>query len=151
MQNNSGVVLSRSRSGESSLKLTLFLKNRGIIYTLAPGAVGGRTKFGGGTEPFVWGVFNLRQGKNNGFYLTDVDIADDMIGLRRRPEALFIAIKWGRLITRYLISENPDDELLANLYWNMRILCCENIPVDIADWRFIWRWLMLWGLSLIHI
>lgn len=145
--NNSGVVLARSRSGESSIKLTLFLKNQGIIYSLATGAVGGRTRFGGGTEPFVWGVFNFRQGKHNGLYLNNVDIVDDMIKLRRRPRALFMAIKWGRLITRHLVPANPDDSLLANLYWNMRLLCIDNIPVEVADWRFIWRWLMLWGIA----
>lgn len=146
-EKNSGVILARSRTGESGLKLILFVKDQGIIYALAPGAVGERTRFGGGTEPFVWGVFSFRTGKNNGIYLTDIDIVDDMINLRRRPEAILTAVKWTRLLKRYFISSHPDNDLLANLYWNMKILCDEKIPAEVADWRFMYRWLMLWGIA----
>ena len=141
--NNSGVMLARSQTGESSIKLRLFLKGRGLIYALASG----RTRFGGSIEPFIWGVFNLKPGKNGGLYLKEVEIKDDMIELRQRPQALLTAVKWVKLLTKYLIPENPDDELLANLYWNMKLLCANNIPVEISSWRFIWRWLKLWGIA----
>ena len=143
----SGIVLARAQTGESSIKLTLFLKKRGIIYALAPRAEGGRTRFGGGTEPFIWGVFSFKPGKSGGNYLSEIEIKDDMIGLRRRSEAMFSAVKWSRLLIQNLIPENPDDELLANLYWNMKLLCDNKIPVEVSDWRFVWRWLRIWGIA----
>ena len=60
---------------------------------------------------------------------------------------MFSAVKWSRLLIQNLIPENPDDELLANLYWNMKLLCNNKIPVEVSDWRFVWRWLRLWGIA----
>lgn len=153
----SGTVLARSRIGEGGLQLTLFLKGIGMTRMLAPGAEsesksGGRTRgakvrFGGATEPFMWCVFQLHRGRNGGLYLSGADAADDMLPMRRRPEALLTAVRWSKLLMKLLPFEQPDDELAANLYWNMRLLCCDGLKVDAADWRFMYRWLMLWGLA----
>ena len=143
----SGVVLSRSRTGEAGLRLMLFLRGEGLLWASAPGAESGSVRFGGGTEPFVWGTFQLRKGRGGGLYLSSVDIADDMLPLRRRPEALYMAVRWSRLVKRFLPSELPADELLANLYWNMRLLSAPQVPPAAAEWRFLWRWLTEWGLA----
>ena len=57
------------------------------------------------------------------------------------------AIKWTRAISKYLIREHPDDDLLTNLYWSMKLLSEPKVPADASDWRFIWRWLQEWGLA----
>ena len=116
----SGVVLARTAAGEGDLLLTLFLKGRGLIRASARGAASGRVRFGGGTEPLVWGSFRLHRGRGGGVYLNAVDVIDGMIPLRRRPEALRAAVRWAKLLTRHLMAEHPADDLLANLYWNMR-------------------------------
>ena len=143
----SGVVLARSQMGEGGLWLTLFLKGQGLLRASAPGAERGRVRFGGGTEPFVWGAFHLHRGRGGGLYLSGVDVADDMLPLRRRPEALLVAVGWSKLLTRRLMPGHPDDGLLANLYWNMRLLCVPHVPPEAAEWRFLWRWLAEWGLA----
>ena len=143
----SGAVLARSRMGEAGLWLTLFLKGQGILRASAPGAEAGRVRFGGGTEPFVWGAFHLRRGRGGGLCLNGADVADDMMGLRNRPDALYMAVRWSRLLTRLLIPEHPADDLLANLYWNMRLLSNPIAPPEAAEWRFLYRWLMEWGLA----
>ncbi len=143
----SGVVLARARTGESGLWLTLFLRGEGVLRATAPGAESGHVRFGGGTEPFVWGTFQLHRGRAGGLCLSGVDIADDMLSLRKRPEALYTAVRWSRLVKRFLPFEYPADVLLANLYWNMRLLSVPAVPPAAAAWRFLWRWLEDWGLA----
>ena len=148
LQSASGVVLRRRIAGEGDLNLTLFLKGLGMAHVSAKGAAGGSVRFGGATEPLVWGKFELYRPRDEGgkLYLKSVDVADDMLSLRNRPEALFTAVRWFRLLTRRLMEGHADDELLANLYWNMKLLC-GGLPVEIVEWRFIWRWLKGWGLA----
>ena len=143
----SGVVLARSQMGEGGLWLTLFLKGQGLMRASAPGAERGRVRLGGGTEPFVWGAFSLHRGRNGGLYVNGVDIADDMLPLRRRPEALRLAVRWSKRLMRWLMPDHPDDALLANLYWNMRLLSAPSVPCGAVGWRFLWRWLTLWGIA----
>ena len=148
LESASGVVLNRRITGEGDLSLTLFLKKLGIAYVSAKGAAGGKVRFGGATEPMVWSAFELYRPKDEGgrLYLKSVDVADDMLPLRSRPEAVFATARWFRLLTRHLIEGHADDELLANLYWNMKLLC-GALPVEVVEWRFMWRWLKSWGLA----
>lgn len=143
----SGAVLARKRMGEGGLWLVLFLKGHGLLRASAPGAERGRTRFGGGTEPFVWGAFQLHRGKGGGLWLGGVDVADDMLPLRRRPEALLMAARWSKLLIRHVIPEHPADALVADLYWNTKLLCAAHVSAEAAGWRFLWRWLVDWGLA----
>jgi DNA repair protein RecO (recombination protein O) len=148
-QSASGVVLSRRVIGEGDLMLTLFLKEMGMTAASARGAATGKVRFGGGTEPLVWGVFTLYQGKGGEGkkYLKSVDVADDMLNLRTSANALFAAVRWAKLLMRHLMEGHPANDLLANLYWNMKLLNEREIPVEALEWRFVWRWLRSWGLA----
>lgn len=143
----SGALLSRVCMGEGDLWLTFFLKGEGLLRASAKGAERGRVRFGGATEPLTWGVFQLHRGRSGGRYLSGADIADDMISLRRSPKALMTAVRWARLVIRHLPPGHPADDLLANLYWNMKLLSEPGVPPELADWRFCWRWLISWGLA----
>lgn len=143
----SGVVLRRTLAGEGDLSLTLFLREKGMLRLFARGAATGKVRFGGGSEPLVWGAFKYYQGRGGGLYLESVDIADDMFSLRHRREGLFAAVRWVKLLMRFLPAGHTADDLLAGLYWNMKLLGNTEIPVEAADWRFFWRWLKGWGLA----
>ncbi|MDR2523394.1 MAG: recombination protein O N-terminal domain-containing protein [Synergistaceae bacterium] len=149
----SGVVLGRRMVGEGDLLLSLFLKGIGLTSASARGAAMGKVRFGGGTEPLVWGVFTLYLGRGGKKHLKGVDVADDMLPLRGRPEVLFAAVHWVKLLRRRLMEvtvdspSHPSDGLLANLYWNMKLLCSPQIPVEAVEWRFLRRWLKDWGLA----
>jgi DNA repair protein RecO (recombination protein O) len=146
----SGVVLGRRILGEGDLYLTLFLKGLGLVFVSARGAASGKVRFGGGTEPLVWGTFTLYQskgGEGGKKYLKGVDVADDMLKLRSRAEALFAAVRWAKLLTRHLMEGHPSDDLLANFYWSMKLTADGVIPVEAVEWRFLWRWLKNWGLA----
>ena len=137
----SGVVLYRDLSGEKNLWLKLFLKEFGIINVTA-------RRSSGDTEPFIWGKFGLRKKKNSvNYYIEEIDVADDMLQLRKRRASIFTALKWIKLISKYLTKEQADNELLANLYWSMKLLEEPRVPVEISNWKFLWRWLESWGLA----
>ncbi|MBR6900447.1 MAG: hypothetical protein IKN30_00095, partial [Synergistaceae bacterium] len=61
--------------------------------------------------------------------------------------SLFTAVKWLKLVMKFLTAGQPDDELLANLYWSMKLLARPQIPAEVSDWKFLWRWLESWGLA----
>ncbi|MBQ7196124.1 MAG: hypothetical protein IJS40_01800 [Synergistaceae bacterium] len=137
----SGVILYRDISGEKNLWLKLFLKGFGIVNVTA-------RRSSGDTEPFIWGKFGLKKKKNTtNYYIDEFEIADDMLPLRKRRETILTAIKWTNIIKKYLTIGQADDELLANLYWSMKLLGEPNVPPEASSWKFLWRWLENWGLA----
>ncbi len=140
-----GVILSREQMGENSLWVRLFLRGYGIMNVTAPYGKGG---FGGDNEPFVWGVFDLqKKQRSRNYFIYDIDVNDDMLRMRQSRDTITTALKWAKTVIKYLAKEQPDDELLANLYWCMKLLCFPAVPADVSDWRFLWRWLKNWGLA----
>jgi DNA repair protein RecO (recombination protein O) len=139
-------VLNRRVAGEGDLLLTLFLKGSGMVFVSARGGGAGKVRFGGGTEPLMWGTFSLYEGGGGRRHLKSADAADDMLKLRSRPDTLFAAIRWAKLLMRRLPPEHPADDLLANFYWSMKLLD-GGFPAAAAEWRFLWRWLKNWGLA----
>ncbi len=137
----SGVILHREISGEKKLWLKLFLKDFGIIN------VNSRRSLGD-SEPLTWGKFSLAKKKKSvNYYVDDIEIADDMLALRKSRDSIFTALKWTKIISKFLTPEQPDNDLLTNLYWSMNLLKDSRVPVDAADWKFLWRWLENWGIA----
>ncbi|MBQ6971717.1 MAG: hypothetical protein IJP86_05095 [Synergistaceae bacterium] len=136
-----GVTLSREFSGENRLWVRLFLQGEGVVSLASK-------NFRGDSEPFVWAVYNFRKNaKTAKYFLEDVDVKDDMLALRRSRETISTALKWSALLIKYMPHEQPDDDLLAVLYWNMKLLATHSVPCHVPDWRFLWQWIELWGLA----
>ena len=137
----SGVILYRDLSGEKNLWLKLFLKGFGAVNVTAK-------KSSGDTEPFVWGKFGLKKKKNSvNYYIDEFETADDMLSLRRSRATFLTALKWTKMIMTRLDDGQPDDDLLADLYWSMKLLEDVHVPAEVSDWKFLWRWLESWGLA----
>lgn len=140
---SSGVILSRKILGENTIYITLFLKEYGIMNATSPSRL-----YSGDKEPLIWGTFKLRKkSRSKNYFIEDTDIKDDMLGLRKSRERILTALKWCGFIIKYLDHSRPDNELLSNLYWNMKLLSDISVPVEALNWRFIWRWLNIWGLA----
>ena len=140
---SSGVILSRKIFGENTCYMTLFLKQYGIMNATVPSRL-----YSGDREPLIWAKFKLRKkSRSRNYFIEDTDITDDMLALRKSREQILTALKWCRLITKHLEPSQPDDDLLANLYWNMKLMCEIFVFPDAVSWRFIWRWLNIWGLA----
>lgn len=136
-----GVTLTREFSGENRLWVRLFVQNEGIISLSSK-------NFMGDSEPFLWAVYGIRkQSRNAKYFVTDIDVKDDMFALRRSRQTIQTALKWTRFLIKYVPHEQPDDLLLASLYWNMKLLANPSVPYSAAEWRFIWLWLEHWGIA----
>lgn len=141
---SSGVILSRKFFGENTCYITLFLKEYGIMNASSSS----HSLYSGDKEPLIWAKFKLRKkSRSKNYFIEDTDITEDMLALRKSREQILTALKWCRLITKYLEPSQPDDDLLANLYWNMKLLADITVPFYAADWRFLQRWLSIWGLA----
>ena len=136
-----GVTLSREISGENNLWVRLFLQGEGVVSLSSK-------NFKGDSEPFVWAIYNFRKkSRSTKYFVSDIDVKDDMLGLRRSRETITAAMNWAGLLAKYMPHEQPDDELLTVLYWNMKLLATKSVPYHVPDWRFLWQWIELWGLA----
>jgi len=141
----SGVVLKRVISPKGDIFLDLFLKEMGIIWAIAPGSAKGKVRFGGALEPSSWGIFTLYKGARN-FYLQAVDTKADSWVLRQSPKTLRTYFAFLKLINRHVPRQHPDDKVLANLFWTRELLL-KGCQEEVVEWRFLWKWLNLWGLA----
>lgn len=137
-----GVILSRENRSENLLWSNVFLQGIGMVGVSSK-------NFLGDSEPFVWGEFYFqRYRKSTRYFMFDTDIKDTMFRLKRRGlEPLKTAFLFVKALFKYLPHEQPDDELLVNLYWSMKLLTFRAVPPSAAHWRFIWRWLNEWGIA----
>ena len=136
-----GVTLSREISGENNLWVRLFLQGEGVVSLSSK-------NFKGDSEPFIWAIYSFRKKSRSAkYFVSDIDVKDDMLAVRRSRETLLTAMKWSNLLAKYMPHEQPDDNLLTYLYWNMKLLATPSVPYYVPDWRFLWQWIMLWGLA----
>lgn len=137
----SGITLARTISGESGLRLTLFLQDIGLVSISSQ-------NFGGDSEPYVWARFSLKKHKRvRSYRVYDIEVRDSMMNLRNKRENMLTVISWTKLLLKYVEFEQPDDKLLTILYWNMKLLCVDCVPSEAVNWRFLWQWLSAWGLA----
>ncbi len=141
----SGTVIQRRISPKGDMYLNLYLKGLGLLWATAPGSAKGKVRFGGGTEPLVWGKFNIYKGKDR-FFLKSVEVHDDMWAIRKDRNALRLAARMVKHIKQNLPLDQPDDKLLAILYWNLWLIT-RGCVSEAVEWRFLWKWLTLWGLA----
>ena len=136
-----GVTLQREFSGENRLWVRLFLEGEGVVSLSSK-------NFKGDSEPFIWAVYSFRKmARSAKYFVDDIDVKDDMLHLRRSRETILTAQKWANLLAKYMPHEQPDDDLLYILYWNMKLLATPSLPYSVPDWRFLWQWIDLWGLA----
>ena len=140
-----GVVLRRGNYMEGDIAALLFLKSGGTNWVYVPGASKGSMRFGGALEPFVWGHYQLYQSKRK-TYLKEIEVTEDFWALRRHPRAVIQAVRWAKMLERHLIPGYPYDDLLALFYWALKALS-EGVAPELLDARFLWRWLLSWGIA----
>lgn len=140
-----GVVLRRREGSRGSQELLLFLKGMGAAWVSAPGADGAKNRFGGGTEPLVWGLFDFYQSPRR-LYLKSVDVREDFLGFRTSPKKLSTAVNWCRLLAKNIPVGHECDDLLSLLWGSLKNLAL-GIDPRLVDLRFAWRWGSLWGVA----
>ena len=141
-----GVILRRRDSNEGDRSIYVLLREEGPVWLLAPGGARGKVRFGGATDPLVWGTFHIYRGPNR-WYLREVDVRKDFLLLRRYPSRIRRAAEWAASLVKYTLPGHASDDLLPIFYWSLSVLESGRLREDLADWRFYWRWLRSWGLA----
>lgn len=143
---NRGVVLRRSDTPEGNRSVYVLLENEGPVWLLAPGAARGKVRFGGSTDPLVWGTFHVYRGPNR-WYLRDVDVRKDFWSLRSSSIRIRQAVRWAGSILGNTLPGHPCNDLLPVFFWSLSLLENPRVREDLAGWRFYWRWLRIWGMA----
>ena len=137
-----GTVLKRRDASREGQSLLLFLRQLGPRWVTAP-AGNSKNRFGGGTEPLVWGEFSLYQSPSV-LTLKAVEVKEDFLSLRTEPQKLLAALRVYRRAAEAAPVSFENDALLK-LLWNTLLQLRENVPPFIAEFRFAWRALSLMG------
>ncbi|MDO9509428.1 MAG: DNA repair protein RecO [Thermovirgaceae bacterium] len=141
-----GVVLRRKDSPEGNRSVYVLMEHEGPVWLLAPGAARGKVRFGGSTDPLVWGTFHVYRGPNR-CYLRDVDVRKDFWTLRASSQRIRQAVGWSVSLARHTLPGHACDDLLPIFFWSLCLLEEPGIRDDLSNWRFYWRWLRSWGLA----
>ena len=141
-----GVVLRRRDTNEGDRSVYVLLREEGPVWLIAPGGARGKVRFGGATDPLVWGTFHIYRGPNR-WYLREVDVRKDFLLLRKHPSRIRRAAEWAASLVKYTLPGHASDDLLPIFYWSLCVLESGRLREDLADWRFYWRWLRSWGLA----
>ncbi len=139
-----GTVLQRRDSSREGLSLLLFLRDMGPRWVNAP-AASSKNRFGGATEPLVWGTFDLYQSPNK-LYLQGAEIKEDFLALRSSPGQLMTALRFYKRLSKVLLVGHESNQILTIL-WGAMLLLKEKCPVEIVDFRFTWKLLKAVGLA----
>ena len=140
-----GVVLKRYETNEGDIRLYNLFRDFGPQWILAPGAARGRRRFGGATEPLIWGHFGCYKSPKQ-LYLRDIEVKEDHWKIRSNPDKLEKAMVWTNLLTKYLLPLQPCNEVMA-IFYDSLCLLERDIDESMIEWRFLYRWMKRWGLA----
>ncbi len=105
----------------------------------------GKVRFGGSIEPLVFGRFQIYSSSSR-TYLKSIDVKEDFWGIRKSRASLQKAFRWFSFVSDLLPMLTPDNDLLKNLFWSLKLL--ENgCHPDLAEHRFLRRWCGIWGVD----
>jgi DNA repair protein RecO (recombination protein O) len=139
----SGTVLQRKESGKTGQSVQLFLKTMGPVWASAPAATS-KTRFGGATEPLIWGTFCIYKSPSR-LYLKNAEVKEDFLSVRSDPVKLTAAINFYKLLPGVLLRGHENDNALNSL-WSALKQLSNNCPAELVEFRFLWRLLRSLGL-----
>lgn len=147
--NSKGVILSLKSYGDSSIYSELFIMDYGRVYASLLHYSPNKKNISRELQQFLWGNFELIKNKRtHKYYIKDVNIICDPSVISMNRKSLYMALRWSKILAKYLPYQHADNDLLINLRSNMKLLEHPNIvPVRAAEFRFIWLWLKEWGLA----
>ena len=125
-----GMVLSAMPVGEYDRRLVILTKERGRISAFAKGARRPKSMLMGCSQPFVFGMFTLYQGRDS-YSVNSAEIQNYFEEIRDNLEIVSFASYFCEFAT-YLTRENVDGtDILKLLYQSFRALIKENISNEL--------------------
>lgn len=147
--NSKGVVLSLKSYGDKSIYSELFIIDYGRVYASLQHYSPQKKNTSRELQQFLWGNFELVKNKRtHKYYIKDINIIYESSAITMNRNSLYMALRWSKILAKYLPYRHADNDLLVNLWYNMKLLEHPDIvPVRAAEFRFIWLWLREWGLA----
>ena len=140
----SGTVIQRRDSVKSGNSLLLFLRDLGPRWVCAPGS-SAKSRFCGAIEPLVWGTYDLYQSPTR-LYLKSAEVKEDFLSLRTNRSQLMAAIRFYKNVTKLTMTTHESNKIL-NVLWSAMVLLKEDCPIELTEFRYIWKLLNSAGLA----
>lgn len=146
-----GIILKSAPMGESDKLVTVLTPHFGVIRAIAPGARKPKSRLRGRTEIFVVNELLLVKGRSLD-KLVQADTLESYPGLSRQLAKLAIAQYWAEVVLAMELSDQPHEELYAQLRDRLRQLQALPSQTPLAEYMWhlccgIWQFLTWGGLS----
>ncbi len=139
-----GMVLSAAPIGEFDKRLVILTKERGKISAFAKGARRPNCALLACSQPFVFGTFQVYQGKNS-YTVVGAEVTSYFEGLRANLEGAYYGFYFCEFAD-YLTRENVDaTDMLKLLYQSLRALDKGTIPLPLIRYIFELKMMALNG------
>lgn len=129
-----GMVLSAMPVNEYDKRIVLLTKERGRITVFAKGARRQNSPFMGGTRPFVFGNFELYEGRTS-YTVKQIGITNYFMKLSSDYELTCYGFYFCEYISYFTREYSDESEMLKLLYQSFRALEKENLPNELV--RFV--------------
>lgn len=139
-----GMVLSATPVGEYDKRLVILTKEFGKIAAFAKGARRPNCALLACSQPFVFGTFQVYQGKNS-YTVVAAEVKNYFEELRMDLDAIYYAMYFCE-VTDFLTRENVDGtQYLKLLYQTLRALSKKTIPYTLIRYIFEFKSLAING------
>lgn len=141
-----GIVIHEMAINDHDKRIIIFSKEFGKMVVFANGAKRMKSPLLGGTQPFVFGEFQLYEGRNS-YTLKQVDIIESFYHIRDSLKPLYTGIYFLEVVGSVIQEMDPNPELLRLLYISLMALKTKTVNPDIVKMVFEFRSVIILGFS----
>lgn len=131
-----GMVISVMPIGDYDKRITILTKERGKISAFARGARKPNSQFLAATNPFVFGEFELFEGRSS-YQLAKANVSNYFRELSMDVEAAYMGFYFLEIADYYCQENNDEKEMLKLLYQTLRALESPAFEPDFV--RFVYE------------
>jgi len=124
-----GIIISRSSSGEGSVRVSIFTEELGLVWAVAKSAREERSKLRPHLTVGTFGFFNLVQGQAGWRVIGAVETQNSYFAFRDYPKAQEAAARLLSLLRQLINGEERDPELFDAVWGFLASL--SSIPEDL--------------------
>lgn len=139
-----GVILAEAPHKEHGKRLTIFTRDFGRITAFASGAKKAKSALLAGSQTFVFGCFELYQGKE-AYTLTGVEVIENFYELRMHLDKTAYASYVAELSLVFMQENVISEEMLKLIYLTLEEIVKEEKALPLIRAIFEWKLLALAG------
>lgn len=141
-----GIVIHEMQIKDHDKRIIIFSKEYGKMVVFANGAKRMKSPLLGGTQPFVFGEFQLYEGRNS-YTLKQVDILESFYQIRENIDTLYTGLYFLEVIGSVIQEMDPSPELLRLLYVSLMALKTRAVKTSIVKMVFEFRSVAMLGFA----